>query len=313
MISKHLRLLRELDKYDIQQLHSDNDREIEDIFLKLDPALVKPTDVYAVKEARLQLNKSYQNLQKSLGDIKERLQDQIKSQSKDYLHKSMQWFLLEQPHETIQHRLGRKLILDENTRQLIEGWLLRFGDWRYPGMIISPKQDQWINLLLGLDPMYLLDTEMSMLDPLLQSVPVNYRNRLCCYIVKENPKEPFLTELPRDQFYFIFAYNFFNYRPLEIIYKWLEELWWITTSGGHLMFTFNDCDHPHGVALSEQGNYMCYTPGSLIVAYASSLGWIVEDRHLGLNDAAYLLLKKPGEPRSYRGAQCLAEVLAKSK
>jgi hypothetical protein len=118
-----------------------------------------------------------------------------------------------------------------------------------------------------------------------------------------------LSELPINQFGLIFAYNYFNYKPIKVLKWYLDSMWQQLRPGGVAVFTFNDCDFAQGVLLSEQ-NFMCYTPGTEVVSHASSIGFEILDRHRGQGDLAWLEIKKPGEIESIRGGQTLAKIVA---
>ena len=124
--------------------------------------------------------------------------------------------------------------------------------------------------------------------------------------------EQILGSLPNDQFGLIFAYNYFNFKPMELIRRYLTEAYQKLRSGGTLIMTYNNCDRAHGVALVEQ-KFMCYTPGSEIVKIAESAGFDVTYQHTGLADLSWIELQRPGEIVSLRGGQTLARIVARSK
>jgi hypothetical protein len=124
--------------------------------------------------------------------------------------------------------------------------------------------------------------------------------------------EHILSALPNDQFGLIFAYNYFNFRPLELITRYLVEMYKKMRPGGMVIMTINDCDCAHSVELVEQ-KFMCYTPGRAICQAAESAGFDILYQHTGLGDLSWLELQRPGQISSLRGGQTLAKIVARSK
>jgi hypothetical protein len=137
-----------------------------------------------------------------------------------------------------------------------------------------------------------------------------YQNRLRTYTIKEDINQDILGKIPNNQFGFCFAYNYFNFRPFEILKKYLAEIYTKLKPGGTFIMTFNDCDRASAVKLVEQ-YYSCYTPGYLVRELVQSMGYeIVYSWH---NDGpvTWLELKKPGELTSIKGGQSLGKIVQK--
>jgi hypothetical protein len=215
-------------------------------------------------------------------------------------------------YDTTEHILNRKLRCDPESAELLQGRILRYTDWRVPGLIFRPALEQHVEQLVPLDPLYMIDNNLELLEPACQGFTEEYRRRLRLYTAEEILGKPILALLPDAQFGYCFAYNYFNYKPLELICQYLDELWKKLRPGGVVFFTYNDCDRAHGVALAER-SYMCYTPGSLIQEHAETLGFELMHRHNGPADVAWFEFQKPGEIDSLRGGQTLARIVANSK
>jgi SAM-dependent methyltransferase len=214
--------------------------------------------------------------------------------------------------ETNEYILNRRLSIDEESNILLRSRLRNVSDWRLPGMIIRPGRESFVEDLVPMDPLYLVDHHQELLDPGILKFTVEYQRRLRPYVVKEYHSNAILELLPDDQFGIIFAYNYFNYKPMEIIQRYLTEVFKKLRPGGVFIFTFNDCNRAHAVALAEQ-HFMCYTPGKEIQAYAETLGYELTPIHHGTGDLSWIELRKPGEIRSIRGGQSLARIVANSK
>jgi SAM-dependent methyltransferase len=161
-----------------------------------------------------------------------------------------------------------------------------------------------------LDPLYVIDQHEELLVPSVSKFDGSYQRRLRQYIIDDRHDKKILRLLPDNQFGFVFAYNYFNYRPLSLIFKYLDELYVKLRPGGRVIFTYNDCDFSPAVILAER-SFMCYTPGRHIRAHAEQLGYTIEMNCVNPANAAWMELKKPGEIESLRGGQTLAKIIPK--
>jgi hypothetical protein len=122
---------------------------------------------------------------------------------------------------------------------------------------------------------------------------------------------PILDKLPNNQFGTIFAYHYFNHKPMPIICKFLTEFYEKLRPGGSVLMTYNNCDLSHGVIRAEH-TWMLYTPRRMIEHHAIETGFELTDAHDGKGDVSWLEFRKPGDIVSLRGGQTLAKVLAKT-
>ena len=194
--------------------------------------------------------------------------------------------------------------------ELFQARLSRYIDWQHSAMIIRPGIENFIDSMVALDPLYLVDLSHDYLAPALSKFNSQYQNRLRTYTVKEDLDQEILGQIPNDQFALCFAYNYFNFRPFEILKKYLDEIYQKLTPGGVLVMTFNDCDRASAVQLVENF-YCCYTPGYLVRDLAVSMGYEIEYSWNDPGPTTWLELKKPGTLSSIKGGQTLAKVLPK--
>jgi SAM-dependent methyltransferase len=178
-------------------------------------------------------------------------------------------------------------------------------------MIIRPGLETFIDSMVACDPLYLVDTRHGLLQPTLDRFEEPYRRRLRPYVIKEDPDLPLLSKIPDGQFGFVLAYNIFNFRPFEILERYLTEIYSKLRPGGTLAMTYNNCDLAHGVVLTEL-NYMCYTPASLVEQLARRIGYEITFRYDTHSPNTWLEITKPGNSQSIKGGQALATVKPKS-
>ena len=194
--------------------------------------------------------------------------------------------------------------------ELFQARLSRYIDWQHSAMIIRPGIENFIDSMVALDPLYLVDLSHDYLAPALSKFNNQYQNRLRTYAVKGDLDREILGQIPNDQFALCFAYNYFNFRPFEILKKYLDEIYQKLTPGGVFIMTFNDCDRASAVQLVENF-YCCYTPGYLVRELAVSMGYELEYSWNDPGPTTWLELKKPGTLTSLKGGQTLAKVLPK--
>jgi len=200
------------------------------------------------------------------------------------------------------------LPIDQESENIMLARVKSYADWRLPGMIIRPATQDYIDSMVSLDPLYLVDRDAELLEPAKQRYLPEYQRRLRLYTINDHGKRPIFRNLPKDQFGLIFAYNYFNYKPLSVIDDYLAEMYQLLRPGGVLIFTYNNCDLWHCVSFAEK-NFMCYTPGVKIWNLAHKHGYEVTFEHNGLLDAKWIELKKPGEIASIKGGQSLAKIV----
>lgn len=219
---------------------------------------------------------------------------------------------IENYNKKVNHHIlvNRQLAPTPEAKKIYRARVAMSASWEYPGMIIHPGLEPFILDMVGLDPLYLVDERHDLLKPCMQQFPESYQQRLRPYIIDEFADRPLLEKLPNQQFGVILAYNYFNYRPFELIKKYLMEIYTKLRPGGVLICTYNDCDRSAAVQLVEN-HFACYTPGFLIISLAESLGFEIVFKHHENGASTWAEFKKPGQRTTLRGGQTLAKILSK--
>jgi SAM-dependent methyltransferase len=249
------------------------------------------------------------NFDSTLAQIKQRLIQLQHNQEADYLIQSFKLFDKEMRNDSAQYVLSRKLQIDQKSDVVLRARLKNLTDWRWPGMIIGPGTETFIDDLVALDPLYLVDQKSELLEPAVRRFSVKYQQRLRQYVVNDYNTSPILNELPNGQFGLIFSYNYFNYRPMEVIRRYLQEIAVKLKPGGTFIMTYNNCDRSHGIGLAER-SWMCYTPGRLVIAAAKLSGLDLVFSYDAPGDVSWLEFARPGELDTLRGGQSLAKIIA---
>ena len=229
-----------------------------------------------------------------------------------YLARSYQLYEEGLKYDSTDYVLNRRFAIDDDVRTYIQSRVQAHSDYHHSGMIIRPGLEDWIQHMVACDPLYVVDTNHDLFGPTKQKFNPLYQSRLRYYAIKESDRESMLEHLPDTQFGFVLAYNFFHYKPFEIMRAYLREIYQKLRPGGMLGMTFNDCDRRGAVELAER-MMNCYTPGRMVVAVLEAEGFVIVQNYRLDAATNWLEARKPGKAISLRGGQTLAKIVAKSK
>ena len=240
----------------------------------------------------------------------DRVVDQIAALEPAYLAASYRLYEEGSEYDSAEHILDRRFGTSDEITQYIQSRVQAHSHWKHAGMIIRPGRESWIEHMVACDPLYVIDTHHDLFAPAKQKFSELYRSRLRFLAMQESSEHTMLDDLPDNQFGFCLAYNFFHYKPFEIMRGYLSEIYAKLRPGGVLAFTFNDGDRRGAVDLAER-NMNCYTPGRLVTGICENLGFEIEQKHIISAAATWIELRKPGIKSSLRGGQALAELKPK--
>lgn len=245
------------------------------------------------------------------------LVDQAKAEAEQEINLKEQYWLTETArlyeqemvNDSDEHILNRRPVLSSEHDAIIRARIKNFSNSLHPGMIVRPGLETFIQDMVSFDPLYLVDQNENMLFPSMVEFTDQYRRRLRPCVVNERDQSmPILQRLPDGQFAMCLIYNYFEFKPMAVIERWLQELFVKLKPGGRVMMTFNDCDNEKAVRLAEN-YYACYTPGRLVKAAAARIGYEI---YFVWNDnvpTTWLELQKPGTLTTLRGGQALAKIM----
>lgn len=201
-------------------------------------------------------------------------------------------------------RSTRQIRSDEEFETVLTQRINLHSGWQYPALEIGCRDGAWTKLLVASDPLYVADLFEEFLDSAVKQFTPIYQGRIRRYLIHD-----FFTikNLPKNQFGFIFSYNFFNYLSLDSIKQFLiQSMDWLRP-GGTIIFTYNNADLPAAAAYAES-YFMTYVPKSILIPMAESLGY--ETVFSYDNDPAFSIVefKKPGELKSIKVGQTIGEI-----
>ena len=262
--------------------------------------------------------KTYNEIQNSIAkfsaqveSLKEELKSEIIQREQQHLIDSLHVYREEMIHDTADVILNRRMRIDDDDDLMLRTHLKNLTDWRLPGMILRPGLENYIEDMVPMDPLYVVDHNPELMRPAISKFTPEYQRRLREYVIDDWADGPILDQLPNNQFGAIFAYHYFNHKPIPIICKFLTEFYQKLRPGGSVIMTYNNCDLAHGVIRAERA-WMLYTPKRLIETHAVELGFELITAHDGAGDVSWLELRKPGDIVSLRGGQTLAKIVAKT-
>lgn len=246
---------------------------------------------------------------KLVEQAKREAQQEIDLKEQFWLTETYRLYDQEMVHDSDEHILNRRPTLIDEHDNIIRARIKNFSNHLHPGMVIHPGLETFIQDMVSFDPLYLVDQSDNMLFPAMIEFPDQYRRRLRPFIVDERDQSNLILErLPDAQFAMCLAYNFFEFKPMPVIERWLREIFTKLKPGGRLMMTFNDCDNEKAVRLAEN-YYACYTPGRMLKSIAQEIGYEI---YFVWNDnvpTTWIELQKPGTLTTLRGGQTLAKIM----
>lgn len=270
-----------------------------------------PSIVEKLRQNQSSILSSIQDFKNTLDEAKIEIDRAIAAMEPTYFAKSYRLYY-QMISETPDYILKRRLPLSKSDLEFIHGRVQAFSDWQHTAAVIRPGPEAWIDLIVGCDPLYLIDTDHDLFAPVKERFNRHYVSRLRFYTIRESEDRPMFQNLPDGQFSLVLIYNFFHYKPFELIKNYLAEIYGKLDQGGTVAFTFNDCDRYGAVEMAEN-NFMCYTPGRMIRGLCETLGYeIINSRTLD-KAATWLEIRKPGRHVTYKGGQSLAKIFDKEQ
>jgi len=311
-LSNLVKYLNHLDTLSIQTAASASIAEVASITQIVQESKVQIDNVSAeLAQIQTDLDESLQQYSTKLKHLRDGVQKMIEYQEVELFAESTtryQSMRFNSPDMIVK----RAQSLDAETSKFLQDKLAAHANWQYPGMVIRPAHSVGLENLVAFDPLYLVDTHEDLLAPVRSLFTPEYQRRLRYYVIEEYTKTDIFVNLPQKQFGFVYAFYYFDFKPLEIAQKYLDEVFLLLRPGGTLLFSFNDCDKWRAVG-SAENQFHCYNPGRLIFQHAQKIGYKLVHTHSVLSGTTWVELRKPGTLDSIRGGQAVAGIFRKPK
>lgn len=253
---------------------------------------------------------SFDNLDILLEEFKQSTLDHVRQLEKKYMAESYRLYeegSKDNAEYILDRSLFHSLIYRDEIKDYFKSRIKINSNWKYPGVCLRPEQGEYADTMLDSDPLYIVDETESLLGPVKKLWTKVLQGRIRYNLINENEKEIY-KKFPRNQIGLFVAYNYFNYKPFEIIRLHLSAIYDIMRPGGTVIFTYNNCNLPLAVKNFEQALYT-YTPGDLIIPALELIGFeIIENYNHEETNVSWLEIKKPGKLKSLKGGQSLASI-----
>lgn len=237
------------------------------------------------------------------GEYKQTISDKKLQNELPYFSKSYEIYE-EMSGDSPDYILSRSNTFSIDNSNEFEERINLYASWKHAGLYIRPGNNLHINRMLSNDPLYIADTHLDLLAPVKKLWTAEYQNRVRYKIINDD-SEIIFKDIPKEQLGLIVVDNFFNFKPFEIIKKYLLEFNQLLKSGGVVIFTYNNCDYP-GAVRNVEMNFNCYTPGRIIKEFVESLDFEILNNVESASGLNWIEIKKHGELVSNRGGQALA-------
>lgn len=301
-----------LKDFSVGNIRTDVNMELDKIMHEVDIANISLSADSLLEQDLADINKAFGKFKQNFDKLQIQVAAQIKEAEQPYFEESYRFYQEEMRKDTVEQILSRKTSMSPESRNLMINRIQYYSDWKYPGMIIRPGQHDFISHMVNFDPLYIVDDNDALLTPSIAHFPEQYQRRVCrCYINEDDSYNNIMLDLPDNQFGICVAFDFFNFKPFEIVKQYLIEIHEKLRPGGTLAMTFNDCDHVAAMILVE--NYFsCYTPGRMILDLAEDIGYELQYHyHKDGEPITWVELRKAGNLETLRGGQTMAKIVRK--
>lgn len=264
----------------------------------------------------LEVLKNLEDLSYNLNKFRIELQNTIETLEEPYYQKSKIIYKEHQmmdPEDRRSRLRENDIINNDKSRQLLFDTINTYISNQYATLQISPGYGDVTKHILAGTPLYIADDDFIMLEQF-QGEFFNevMRRRTNYYVVNDKDEDP-LNALPKSQIGFCVIVDYFNFKTVDIIEKYLKSLYNIMRAGGVVIFTFNNCDYPKGIDKVDE-MYYCYTTESEMQTMCKELGFeiiklVARDYDELNNGISWLEIKKPGELSTIRAGQGLAQIM----
>jgi len=200
---------------------------------------------------------------------------------------------------------------DESKEALI-GAIQSYVSNEYACCQLAPGYGEITKFLVAGTPLYIVDDDHNTLRQFRENFFNDIMQRRTNFYTMSDTDDHPLYKLPQGQIGFCVIIDYFNFKTVEVIKKYLQSMYKIMRPGGVVIFNFNNCDYPKGIDKVDEMLY-CYTTGTEMNTICTQVGFeviklIARDYDERENGISWLEIKKPGNLSTIRAAQGLAEI-----
>jgi len=203
--------------------------------------------------------------------------------------------------------------IDPEFVKLLKNVIQRNSDWRFAGCVINPIDEQFVQDMVACEPLYVISNNDVSINRIKEKMNNFYfYNRLRFYDSIEidlsslNDKAPNHPKPGPFSVGFSICVNHFEYIPLDEQGDILSQIYNITSPGGQMLITYNDCDQRKSLEHTLEGHRF-YNTKELLLGKAYSIGWNIIHTETIDGLWQYAILQKEGELYSIKTSAPMVE------
>ena len=302
-LSEKVSFLRSIQEMSLEDSREHLSSDLQDIFGKLQNFSGHSDD--NLEDLANKILKDINTFDQKFNIYKDTVLDTIAEQEKTYFQKSYSLYE-DMKNDSDEWILSRSNTLTVDNSNDYLAHVESYTSWKYPALYIRPGLDDYVKKMTACDPLYIVDHTHGLLEPSKSLWSDQYQTRVRYKTISDDLDEIF-KDFPKNQLGLIVATNFFNFKPLEVIQKYILEFNDLLRPGGVVVFTYNNCDLP-GPVRNVENAFNTYTPGRLLQRIIEGYGFEVIYSNQSPNGYNWFEFRKPGNYKSLRGGQALAQI-----
>jgi len=250
------------------------------------------------------IEQSYFNIRNYSKNVLDDFDDLIKELEKDYLIDSYRTYeKYYQSGDADETRYQNSQYGTDLYTKELSAKIKPYVDWTYPGLQLNPCMEEWTRHLVGCDPLYIVDRHQELLDEVMDRFNEKYQRRMRPYVINNDD----FSILPQQQFGFIFALNYFEFKPYSVQVELFKTFYQLLRPGGVMAFSYNNCEIQGSCILAEQ-NLKCYMTKTRLKSLTDGLGFSIIELVDHYPNFSYAIIQKPGKLEHNRAGQTLAKI-----
>ena len=259
------------------------------------------------------LNNVYQIINQSIGDIEnlKKTYDQKinhlvqKFNNSDYDESLIKIFFYGKFREELNVKIDEEILLRIISK--IKG----YSNYRFPGLELGCARGFFTKELVASDPFYIVDFSDTFLETTANQFNQLYQRRIRTYKIAMHTDLTVknLSILPKNQFNFVFSWNFFDFLSIRQAKYYIEQIFNLLRPGGTMMFSYNNCTTVNGAMRVDPGDIASYIDGVELQNVCLDIGYeITHAEDYSSGDVSWLEITKPGKLTTVKASQSLGEV-----
>lgn len=164
----------------------------------------------------------------------------------------------------------------------------RYSRWEYAGVELNPSTGNLTSKFLACDPLYIYQGHATDCKKIKSQFNSFFGEKRMFFYNR-------LDDLPSNQLGLAVNVGSYEFMPLDPIKQEMKQVINVLRPGGHMLFTYNDCEQLASLDLCI-GTYRCYNTKDLMTGLAYSIGFdVVKSGSTDNGGHSWMVVKKPGD------------------